>query len=291
MNLEDIDRALGPVDGPVAPAEPVALMEPVVPIEPFAPSEPVAPIEPGTSWRDALSAWGRPSGDHVSDEDIFAILNGGSDGVTPDELCAALGVTLPMYCVWKSKYRKLELDQLRQARRSERRRRHTVIGLVVLTVVLLTGGIGATLVRAVSATFKESSAATAVASDREPLPSSSMTRPSPAPATVREVRAVERRSVPDAAPIGVATPASLAAPVSAETGYRIQVMAAQSEPEGQATVARLKEQGFPAYVMPAVVGNREVFRVRVGPFDTQQAAAGMATQLKAAGYGGVWVTK
>jgi hypothetical protein len=230
-----------------------------------APVEPVVPVEPATTWRAALSAWVRPSGHHVSDEDIFAILNGGSDGEAADELCAARGVTVPMYCVWKSKYRKLDLDQLRQARRVEHRRRHTVIGLVLLTVVLLTGGIGASLVWAVSSTFKDEPAAAApVASVLKPIPAPATNAPSP---------------VPDPAPATV------------ETGYRIQVTAAETEQQGVALVTRLKSQGYPAYLMPAVVGNRDVFRVRVGSFDTLPAAQEVAARLKSAGYSGAWIAR
>ena len=233
-----------------------------------APVEPVVAVEPATTWRAALSAWVRPSGHHVSDEDIFAILNGGSDGETADELCAARGVTLPMYCVWKSKYRRLDLDQLRQARRVEHRRRHTVIGLVLLMVVLLTGGIGASLVWAVSSTFKDEPAAAArvapVAPVLEPIPASATNAPSPAPHP---------------------------APAIVETGYRIQVTAAETEQQGVALVTRLKSQGYPAYLMQAVVANRDVFRVRVGPFETLPAAQEVAARLKSAGYSGAWIAR
>lgn len=235
-----------------------------------APVEPVVPVEPATTWRAALSAWVRPGGHQVSDEDIFAILNGGSDGETADELCAARGVTLLMYCVWKSKYRTLDLDQLRQARRVEHRRRRIVIGLVLLTVVLFTGGIGASLVWAVSSTFKDEPATAArvapVASVLEPIPASAPNAPSPAPA-------------PDPAPAIV------------ETGYRIQVTAAETEQPGVALVTRLKSQGYPAYLMQAVVANRDVFRVRVGPFDTLPAAQEVAARLKSAGYSGAWIAR
>ena len=281
MNLEDIDRALGPVGDTVEPAEPFAPVEAVAAVAPVAP---VAPA-PGTSWRDALSAWGRPSGEHVSDEDIFAILNGGSDGVTPDELCATLGVTLPMYCVWKSKYRKLDLDQLRQARRGERRRRQTVVGLVALTAVLLTGGIGVTLVRAMSATFTDDAGSPAASrADRQPLPSSALGRPIPAKAAVREVRTADLRVVADAPPPPPPPP-------NGETGYQIQVTAADSEQQGRELVSRLTSQGYPAFMTQAVVGERNVLRVRVGPFDTRPAAQAVANQLKAAGYAGAWIAR
>jgi cell division protein FtsN len=41
----------------------------------------------------------------------------------------------------------------------------------------------------------------------------------------------------------------------------------------------------------AIVGNGEVFRVRVGPFDTLPAAEEMATRLRSDGYGGAWIAR
>ena len=65
-----------------------------------------------------------------------------------------------------------------------------------------------------------------------------------------------------------------------ETGYRIQVKAAESAREGREVVARLASQGYPAYMTRAVVGNSDVFRVRIGPFDTLTAAEETASQLR-----------
>ena len=243
----------------------------------------IAQVEVETTWRDALSAYVRPSDYRVSDEDIFAILNGQSDGVTAAELCAAIGVTVPMYCVWKMKYRQLDLDQLRQARRRELRRRYTAIGLVVLTAVAFTGGIGASLVWAVSSAFtgrtELSSAGATLESDRRPSPLSARLEPSPVSAPARHGTTATRQA-----------PANVA-PAIVETGYRIQVVAAETSAEGHAVVARLASQGYPAYLTRAVVGNKDVFRVRIGPFDTLSNAEEIATKLRSAGYAGVWIAR
>ena len=240
----------------------------------------IALVEPDTTWRDALSAYLRPSDHYVSDEDIFAALNRGSEDMTAAELCAAIGVTVPMYCVWKSKYRQLDLDQLRQARRRELRRRYTAIGLALLAAVAFTGAIGASLVWAVSSTFagraESSSAAPTLESDLKRTPLSASLEPNPVPAPARSAT---RQS-----------PANVAAAI-VETGYRIQVMAAETLAEGHAVVAGLASQGYPAYLTRAVVGNKDVFRVRIGPFDTLSAAEEIANQLRSAGYGGAWIAK
>jgi cell division protein FtsN len=41
----------------------------------------------------------------------------------------------------------------------------------------------------------------------------------------------------------------------------------------------------------AVVGNSDVFRVRIGPFDTLSAAEETATQLRSDGFGGAWIAR
>ena len=244
----------------------------------------IAQVEPVTTWRDALTAYVRTSDHQVSDEDIFAILNGGSEDVTAAELCAAIGVTVPMYCVWKSKYRQLDLDQLRQARRRELHRRYATAGLVLLAAVVITGGIGASLVWAVSSMFIGSADSSAVVATLESDQGrrstlSALHEPSPVAAPARHITAATHQS-----------PGSAAAEI-VETGYRIQVMAAETIAEGNAVVARLASQGYPAYVTRAVVGNKDVFRVRIGPFDTLSAAEEIASRLRSAGYGGAWIAR
>ena len=249
----------------------------------------VAHVEPETTWREALSARLRPSDQHVSDEEIFAILNGGSEGVTAAELCEARGVTMPMYCVWKSKYRQLDLDQLSAARRREQRRHQTVVGLVLLTAVVVTGGVTVSLVWIVSSTFKvmaESTLAIPPAGSEQPHRpitggADSVPARSRAPqAATRDLRA-EGKTMPPATPT----------PTVVETGYRIQVTAEKNARDGRAAVALLDSRGYPAYMTQAVVGNSDVYRVRVGPFDTLAAAEEMATRLRSDGYGGAWIVR
>ncbi len=237
--------------------------------------------EPVTTWREALAARVRPSDHDISAEEIFAILNDGSDGDTAAERCAARGVTVPMYCVWKSKYQQLGVDQLRKARRNEHYLRHAVIGLTLLAAVLLTGGTAASLVWAVSSTFtilaESTLAIPAVESDDRQGPPSGSGDPNPI--RVRAVSAADARSLSEATAAIV------------ERGYRIQVRAAESAREGRAVVDRLTSQGYSAYMTRAIVGNSEVFRVRIGPFDTFSAAEESATRLRSEGYGGVWIAQ
>ena len=56
-------------------------------------------------------------------------------------------------------------------------------------------------------------------------------------------------------------------------------------------VARLTTKGYSAYLTRAVVGNSDVFRVRVGPFDTLSAAEVTAGRLRSDGFGDVWISR
>ena len=242
-------------------------------------------VEPGTTWREALLARLHPADHRISDEDIFAILNAEADGRTAAELCAESGVTVPMYCVWRSKYRQLGLDELRLTRRREQRRRYAAIGVMLLVATLSLGGIVVGLSWAVISALMDapaaSSAIAAAAPARDFVPVRvSVAAESPNVATpVSEIVKAEPHSRPE-----VEAPA-------AETGYRIQVATADSEQQGLAMVAKLVSAGYPAYITHAVVDNRNVIRVRVGPFETLPDASKTATDLRSAGYAGVWIAR
>jgi hypothetical protein len=242
-----------------------------------------AEVEAVTTWREALSARLRPADSRIPDEDIFAILNDGGEGQTAAERCAALGVTVPMYCVWKSKYRQLSLDELRDARRREQRRRSTLIGVVVLVAAISTGGAVAGVSWAVLSAFTGSAAsppAPAVTESRvQPTPAAEPIEPRAAATPAAKTETIDPQ------------PQSDAVTTIEESGYRIQVTAADTEPQGRALVARLVAAGYPAYMTRAVVGNKNVFRVRVGPFEALPAAEATAAQLRSAGYAGAWIAR
>ena len=73
--------------------------------------------------------------------------------------------------------------------------------------------------------------------------------------------------------------------------YEVQVVAAASRQQGRALVERLAAAGHPAYVATAIVKNVEVFRVRVGPFDTLSEAKEVSRQLRRNGYDGAWIVR
>ena len=237
-------------------------------------------VEPVTTWREVLAARLRPVDYDIGAEEIFAILN---DGETAAELCAARGITVPMYCVWKSKYRQLDLDQLREARRREERRRYAAHGLMLLAATVLVVAIGGGFAWMVFSTIRglitASPAASTTAVEHRPSGAPAAEGPRLAPSQPSQ-RATATRSAP-------AEPAASVV----ETGYRIQVTAAPTDEEGRALVAQLTSKGYPAYLTRAVVGAKDVFRVRVGPFDTLSDAEQVAAELGSAGYAGVWIAR
>jgi cell division septation protein DedD len=245
-------------------------------------------VAPETSWRDALVARIRPSDHFVGDDEVFALLTEESEGLTTAERCAARGVTLPMYCVWKRKYQRLTFDQLRAARGRERRRRYMMFGAAFGVMALVVGGITVSAARVVFGSF------TAEAEAR-PGRTSDPIAVSPAPAPAATSRSVDE---PRATPVASVKPpaprrqaAAIDIPAVVETGYRIQVTAADDVDEGRTMVARLTSDGYPAYLTRATVGNSDVFRVRVGPFETLAAAEETASRLRAAGHAGAWITR
>jgi cell division septation protein DedD len=76
-----------------------------------------------------------------------------------------------------------------------------------------------------------------------------------------------------------------------EPGYTIQVAASPTEREARRLVERLTAEGRRAYLSRALVKDVEVFRVRVGPFDTRSEAEDVAVQLHRDGYDRAWIAR
>jgi cell division septation protein DedD len=256
-------------------------------------SDAVVHVDVRKTWTDAVFASLGSNDRHVSDDEIFALLTTASDGGTAADLCAAKGVTVPMYCVWKAKYRGLNLEELRTVRRGELSRARRLVGMLIAAAALGAGGIVFGLARAAQAD-------PTVAMEFTPAPLAPMAinsaplrdgavAPAPAEARVRPIADGSRDSVSSrsaATPVGPAAPAP-----TTEPQYNIQVAAAVSLQEGRVLVERLAAAGYPAYVVTAVVSNVEVFRVRVGPFDTLEETKPVSRQLQRNGYAGAWIVR
>ena len=71
----------------------------------------------------------------------------------------------------------------------------------------------------------------------------------------------------------------------------MQVAALNARSEADAIVKKLVSKGYAAFVQPPVSGSPTVFRVRVGPFPTRQAADALASKLQKEEQYKPWVTR
>jgi cell division septation protein DedD len=241
--------------------------------------------EARATWTDMLVASLTTSDAHVSDDEIFEILAAGGNVPSTADLCAVRNVTVPMYCVWKSKYRGLSLDHLREVRRREIWRARCLVGVLLIVVAAGAGGVVFGIVRAAQAiTVSGPNKAvdwTATTINTQLLESKTVGAIVPATLSV------------SASPVG--TSAVVAAPTpltsTGEPRYDVQVAAADTVEHGRALVERLVAAGHPSYVSTAIVSNVEVFRVRVGPFKTLDEAKEVSRQLQRSGYAGAWIVR
>ncbi|HEY3178011.1 MAG TPA: SPOR domain-containing protein [Casimicrobiaceae bacterium] len=89
----------------------------------------------------------------------------------------------------------------------------------------------------------------------------------------------EARSQPDAA---------ATAPVQAvREGFAVQLAAYSDDKGANALANRLKRSGYPAYTEPLKTSRGTLWRVRVGPYPSRDAATGVRDKLKAEGQSGI----
>jgi cell division septation protein DedD len=267
-------------------------------------------VEPEQTWTDAIRATLTPSDHAVPDEVICELLDAAANGEPLAQLLASRNISLPTYCVWKAKYRQMSLEQLRTARRRDRwRARGLFAGLLVVALV---GGSGIVfgVARAVQSQVAGATETARAGSDPSSSTSPVLATNQPLAAADPAVRAdvphiVATPSPNDQADSSARTAATAVAkgasrgvqPIpdapsaTGESGYKIQIAAANTEEEGRAIVGRLAEAGYRSYMLGVAVNNAEVFRVRVGPFDTLESAQAIASKLRQDGYSDAWITR
>jgi cell division septation protein DedD len=132
------------------------------------------------------------------------------------------------------------------------------------------------------------------AASRPPAPKDTPSVPSPpitSPGTSASPAAASPASPgPGSAP----APPAEEKPVPPEPkgdGFAIQIAALRGRGEAEAVVARLKEKGYAAYLMPPLAGQPSVFRVRVGKFKARAEAERVATRLEREEQFKPWITR
>jgi hypothetical protein len=215
-----------------------------------------------------------------SDEQIFTILRTGEAG-GPElaELCAASGVTLPMYCLWKARYGQLTYPELRSLRRQEGRQALIVRASLVTVMVLGACGVGLLVIP--NWTPNPASAGTVRA----------VTAPgSDSPGSPDSPGFPDSAHSPEPALALASTPAVAMTP-SGHVRYEVQVAAEPDLRAARTIAGRLEAAGYAAYVLPAMVDAVELYRVRIGPFESRDDAREIVRLLERDGYEGPWIAK
>lgn len=73
-------------------------------------------------------------------------------------------------------------------------------------------------------------------------------------------------------------------------GYSVQLAAFSDDRGANALAGRLKKAGHPAYTEPYTTSRGTLYRVRVGPYSTREAAESARAKLKADGQNGIIAT-
>lgn len=98
-------------------------------------------------------------------------------------------------------------------------------------------------------------------------------------------------SAPAPAPKAAPAPASSTAQAPAKTdgqpGFSVQLAAFADDKGANALSNKLKRAGYPAYTEPLTTSKGTLWRVRVGPYPSRDAAAVSRDKLKGEGYSGI----
>jgi DedD protein len=120
----------------------------------------------------------------------------------------------------------------------------------------------------------------------------------------RKVLSASAKSAPANATATKATPAATAAPAPTAVaavpasapagakpggapGFSVQLAAFADDKGANALSNKLKKVGYPAYTEPLTTSKGTLWRVRVGPFASRDAAASSRDKLKGEGYSGI----
>jgi DedD protein len=108
-------------------------------------------------------------------------------------------------------------------------------------------------------------------------PAAPVAAPPEAPAAKIEAKS------PPAAPAAAATASAQAV----SDGFAVQLAAYSDDKGANALASRLKRSGYPAYTEPLKTSRGTLWRVRVGPYPSRDAATGVRDKLKAEGQSGI----
>ncbi len=138
-----------------------------------------------------------------------------------------------------------------------------------------------------------------VPSTTTPPPAESPSAPSNVPAPKKSIAQAEQKMLGAAgksgtsAPVHVATqaPAANVAPAASteasKEGYAVQLAAFADDKGANALANKLKRAAYPAYTEPLSTSRGTLWRVRVGPYPSRDAAVEVRDKLKGEGFSGI----
>ncbi|MEM6454520.1 MAG: SPOR domain-containing protein, partial [Acidobacteriota bacterium] len=109
-------------------------------------------------------------------------------------------------------------------------------------------------------------------------PQPAAAQPAPAPVT------------PAPRPAAAAPSRAVTPPPPSASLFIIQVFSSPDETQANAVTQRLRDGGHRAYLSPTQVGGATTYRVRIGPFDTRNAAERVARTINDKQKLDTWVT-
>ena len=128
----------------------------------------------------------------------------------------------------------------------------------------------------------------ATAPQPEPSPPKDVAAVAPAAPAPKEAPPAEAPKASQAAPVKPAPDdARKPAPPKPSGAYSVQLAAFADDKGANALANRLKKAGHPAYTEPYSTSRGTLWRVRVGPYPTREAAESARTKLKADGQNGI----
>jgi DedD protein len=89
------------------------------------------------------------------------------------------------------------------------------------------------------------------------------------------------------APAPASAPAAVVAKADDKPAFSVQLAAFADDKGANALSNKLKRAGYPAYTEPLTTSRGTLWRVRVGPFASREAAASSRDKLKGEGYSGI----
>lgn len=278
---------------------------------------------PGLSARSTRTAF---DDGRFTAEEIVSVVRAGEAGEKLADLCQSIGITPETYYAWKARYSGLTASQVHDLRRraSVRKQRVTVLACALGVTAAGAGALmamrpsdappstqplapmanaampstprpPATAAQPTAAARQAPAAASTPAPAAAPAPASPA---GPAPAPVAAPPAAPRPTSPDNRPAsatGSTAGSTAGRPTSndyfAPDGYSVQVSATPDLQQARAALEKLTAASHPAHITTKTIDGVEMYRVRVGPFASRDAAAQMAARLAHDGYESPWITK